>query len=521
LSRLGRIDPAVTISGAISVVLSVGWLVLQPPVPDLAAQSARTMPAASGIWWASWYGGVHTPGYSVLVPPIVRVLGLPAAGALATVVAVLLFARLTNGALRPRSAAAMFAVLAAANLFAGRITFAIGGAFALGALVAAFPPYGREPRTGRVVAAVALAIASSLASPVAGLFLGVAGAAVVLASPNRRRLGFLLVVAAAVPVLVIAVLFPDPGRMLFTRDALKPSFYASLGLIPTLYGRRQGLLRTGAVLSLVLVVGAYLVTSPIGSNAERLALLFGAPIAIGWSRMHRAALLLVLVPLIWWPERNLRQELVRAQDKSAQESYYEPLLDRLSLVGSGRLEVVDPRTHWSSDYVARRVPLARGWERQVDAARNPLFYGRAPLTAASYRAWLDDNAVSAVALPDAPLDFAATAEGRLVAGGLAYLRPVWHGQHWTLFQVERPLPVDDGVLTVTRLDGRGVTLHASAGGSGLVRVHWSPYLHVGQGGCVAKAAGDGEWTQVSVPAAGTYRLSAEFSPLARWRSGCS
>ena len=118
--------------------------------------------------------------------------------------------------------------------------------------------------------------------------------------------------------------------MLFTRDALKPSLYASLGLIPTLYGRRLGLLRTGAALSLVLVLGAYLVTSPIGSNAERLALLFAAPIAIGWSRLPRAALLLVLVPLIWWGERNVRQELVRSRDASAQESYYQPLIDRLS-----------------------------------------------------------------------------------------------------------------------------------------------------------------------------------------------
>jgi hypothetical protein len=478
------------------------------------------MPAAGGIWWASWYGGVHTPGYSVLVPPIVGVVGLAAAGAIATVIATLLFARLTSGALRPVLASVTFAVLAATNLFAGRITFAIGGAFALGALVTAFPRDDRTPSTGRVIAAAALAVASSLASPVAGLFLGVAGAALVLAAPNRRRLGLLLAVAAAVPVLVIAVLLPDPGRMLFTRDALKPSFYASLGLIPTLYGRRLGLLRTGAALSLLLVIGAYLVTSPIGSNAERLALLFGAPIAIGWSRLPRAALLLVLVPLIWWPERNVRQELVRAQDKSAQESYYQPLIDHLSVVGGGRLEVVDPRTHWSSDYVARRVPLARGWERQVDAARNPLFYGRAPLTDATYRAWLDDNAVSAVALPDAPLDFAATAEGRLVAGGLPYLRPVWHGQHWTLYEVERPRSVGDGVLTVTRLDGRGVTLHASGAGSGLVRVHWSPYLKVG-GGCVQKAPGDDEWTRVTVPRAGTYRLSAAFSPLARWRSSCS
>ena len=34
--------------------------------------------------------------------------------------------------------------------------------------------------------------------------------------------------------------------------------------------------------------------------------------------------------------------------------------------------------------------LARGWNRQADAERNPIFYDdETPLTAASYRAWLD------------------------------------------------------------------------------------------------------------------------------------
>ena len=36
--------------------------------------------------------------------------------------------------------------------------------------------------------------------------------------------------------------------------------------------------------------------------------------------------------------------------------------------------VVEPASHWSSAYLSARVPLARGWERQVDAAVNPQFY---------------------------------------------------------------------------------------------------------------------------------------------------
>ena len=100
--------------------------------------------------------------------------------------------------------------------------------------------------------------------------------------------------------------------MPFTRDALKPSLYASLGLIPSLYGRKARLLRWGAVGSLVLVLGAYLVTSPIGSNAERLALLWGLPVLLAYSPLPALAVALIAVPLVWWPERNLGQELRRS-----------------------------------------------------------------------------------------------------------------------------------------------------------------------------------------------------------------
>ena len=152
--------------------------------------------------------------------------------------------------------------------------------------------------------------------------------------------------------------------------------------------------------------------------------------------------------------------------------------------------------------------------------RNPLFYGRAPLTAATYRAWLDDNAMTRSRyLMRRWISLRRRRDGWSLAG-CRTCSPSGAARHWTLYRVERPRSVADGVLTVTRLDGRGVTLHASDAGSGLVRVHWSPYLKVAGGGCVQKAVGGDEWTRITVPRAGTYRLSAEFSPLARWRSGC-
>ena len=43
---------------------------------------------------------------------------------------------------------------------------------------------------------------------------------------------------------------------------------------------------------------------------------------------------------------------------------------------AGRIEVVPTQRHWETVYVAAEVPLARGWERQLDMGRNPLLLRR-------------------------------------------------------------------------------------------------------------------------------------------------
>jgi hypothetical protein len=468
-------------------------------VPDLAAQTARADTAGAVIYWTGWFGGVHTPGYSVLVPPLMHMLSVAFVGAVATVVSAVIFPGLLRGALRPMLAASAFTLLMFTNLLAGRITFAVGVALALGSL--------RLLAARRAWWAALPAVLSGLASPVAALFLGIVAAVLVLFAAGWRRQAFGLGVAATVPVIAVAVLFPDPGRMLFTRDALKPSFYASLGLIPSLYGRKARLARWGAVASLVLVLGAYLVTSPIGSNAERFALLWGLPILLAYSPLPAFAVVLVAFPLVWWAERNLGPELRRSRDPSASRSYYTPLLAELGKVwdGSRRVEVVDPRTHWSSAYVAEKIPIARGWERQIDNARNPIFYGRARLDAASYRQFLDEYAVGWVALPNAKLDFASVSEARLVRSGLGYLKPVWHDRDWTLYAVSRPKPLVSGSLVATSVGRTSVHLEApAAGASGVLQLHWSRWLQT-DNGTLRK---HGEWTYVQADRAGPVTVSA-------------
>ena len=92
--------------------------------------------------------------------------------------------------------------------------------------------------------------------------------------------------------------------------------------------------------------------------------------------------------------------------------------------------------HWEAAELAGHdgVSLARGWERQLDTRYAALFY-RPGLTASAYGAWLEENHVAYVALPDTSLDYAGRAEGALVAHGLPYLREVWRSRHWRLFEV--------------------------------------------------------------------------------------
>ena len=140
------------------------YLILHLRTGDLAAHLYRAdLFGREGftIWNGNWYGGHHTPAYSVLFPPLAHYLTPQVAGAIAAIAAAALFEPLARSQFGERGkwGALWFGVAVGVTLFTGRLPFLFGVAVGLGALLAL--------QRGRLWIAAVLAVACSLASPVA------------------------------------------------------------------------------------------------------------------------------------------------------------------------------------------------------------------------------------------------------------------------------------------------------------------------------------------------------------------
>jgi hypothetical protein len=454
---------------AIAIPLALAYLIWMPPAADLAAATYRSdLFARVGFalrdngWYAAH--GHYLLGYSLLSPALGALLGVRVPLALSAVAASILFGLIAErvfGLATGRVAAAVFALGFCVELLSGRVPYDLGFAIGLGSVLALM--------RGRLVFALALAILTSAASPVAGAFLGLAGLAVALADfrrhrrernqrgePGRPRLldafragsrqGVALTAAALLPIVVLALAFPEGGYEPFAPSAFWPPLAGVLLialLLPRgpLTPRVQRVVRVGAALYALVLIGSFAIKTPVGGNAARLGPELAAPLLAGvlWDR-RRGTLCLLAPLLIYWQFNTPIGDLsLVASDRSVQASYYTPLLSRLHGLSHDAPTIVEvplTATHWEATDLAGhdRVLLARGWERQLDTRYASLFY-RPNLTASAYRAWLLENRVRYVALPDARLDYAALAEGALVARGLPYLREVWRSGHWRLYRV--------------------------------------------------------------------------------------
>lgn len=518
--RGGRV---VAVSAASALVLAVLYLTLPATGSDLSAQVARAGffadhgPALVDL---RWYGGVHPWGYSLVSPPLMALLGVRPTGALTLLASATAFAALLvrTRVPRPLLGSLVGVLTIAGNLVSGRVTYALGVAFGLAALLALTLPAGSTGRARwtRAVLAGLAALLASAASPVAGLFVGLAGVALLLT--RRYADGLLLAVPAAAPLAVTGLLFGEGGWMNISRADTLHAVVTSL-LVAVLVAYRP--VRVGALLSAAGVLAAALLHTPVGLNATRLVVMFALPVLAAAATLPRrlterraagaVALAALLAAVCWWQPPVVSADLASADDPTADPAYFAPLRAELDRRGvTGRVEVPPTRNYWEAAHLGE-VPLARGWLRQADIARNPLFFTTVPgasgtgvpLTADSYRAWLAENAVQYVAVPDVELSWVGRPEAELVRAGLPYLTEVWSGPHWRLYAVADPTPLVGAPGELVRQDAATMTFRAPGPGPVPVRVRHDRWLTVTGG---ATLAPDGEWTTVTVPRAGTYTL---------------
>lgn len=499
------------------VVLAVGstcalallWIVFLPTLgTDLSAQIARADFASRyphAAYDFSWYGGVYPAAYSVVAPYVFAVFGTRITAAAAAVVCAgvvaLLFHR--HGATRPRAAALWAAFAVWTGLLAGRATFTLGLASAVCAVAVADSE--RIPPAPRWFAAGILSVLAGLLSPVAGLFIGVAAAALFLT--GRRAEGLVLGGTAVVPLAVTAVLFGAGGVQPITVLNLLPTLIAA-GLVFFMVPKGSRVIRVATVIYAVGVLATWVVPNALGSNVERLGLLLIGPLIIGTAQRRKWPIAMVAALAVIWQVADPVRDIAHGDPPVTATADTEALVDQLVArhVDRSRLEAVPQYGHWEAQQLAGVVPLARGWERQIDTQRNALFYSGV-LTPDEYHDWLRHNAVGYVAISVGPTDYAAAAEAVIVRSGQPWLRPVWRDGHWALYRVLGSEPLASAPATVQSTTPERITLRMPAAGRTTVRVHWSSFLRANGGGQLRRS---GEWTALRVPAAGTYTLAAPY-----------
>jgi hypothetical protein len=522
---------------------------------DLAAQDAwaefvgRHPDSAYNL---AWYGGMHPVSYSVVSPYVMHMIGVRTtmmlAGTASAGLLALILTRCRRTVREPLwpALAGVYGLLC--NALSGRVTFGLGVLFALGAVAAVFcwPRKWAERRWAKAAVAAPLAGLATASSPVAGLFLGVIAAALFLS--GRRPGAYALGLAPAAVVGLSAWLFPFSGTQPMKLGSAWLPFVFGVA-IAVLVPKRWKTVRLAAAVYALGVFLTWAVDSQVGTNVTRLVMLFGGAVllaAVPYAAprtCHWYAVLLAFVGLNAWITVNSVNDIVRTTPVAAWNRELAPLVDQLQKAGAdrGRVEVVPASSHRESSAFPSYVNLARGWNRQADLERNPLFYDDT-LTADSYREWLERWAVHYVVLPADKPDSGGEDEAKLVGEGLPYLHQIWGDANWRLFEVDAPTQLVSGPATVVRAGADQLVIDVREPGRVLVRIPHSPWLGLVDGagkaveppqetfaskaratgspkeyantaGCLYKAAPDAAgdiWTELLAPAPGEYRVAAKY-----------
>ena len=494
-------------------MLAAVYLLVDPPSADLAAQTYRTglfERAGFVVFDLGWYGGHHNPAYSILFPPLAAWFGPRLVGAAAAVAAAWAFERIVGRrSTAARVAALWFATATMVSLVTGRLTFALGLALALLAVLA----LARERLVWCGVAGAAGGAGLAGGGRVPGAAAGGVGDHHAPLGRRRRAAGG---VDRARGGAVAAV---PRGRLVPVHRSARSGrrSRARCWSSAVLWRSAPPVLRLGLVFYVLLLIVSGAISSPMGGNAVRLGAILAGPLAalLLWDDRRRL-LALVALPFLYWQVSAPIDDVWRAaRDPSVHASYYDGLLrylhDRERAEGPFRIEIPFTDNHWESARVAPTVPLARGWERQLDRKVNALFY--------------DDGALTPAALPRVAgrqrgaLRRAGRRAGRLLGGrgGGARARRAARScarsgttTHWRVFAVRGATPLADGGARVTRMAPDAVDLTVPRAGAYVVRVRFTPYWRTSRAARASAPADPGDdasWTRVTTRAAGPVRAA--------------
>jgi hypothetical protein len=520
ISRLVSPRREALLAGALACAVAAVLVAFAPESGDAPAHLYRTLLVKEGVlvWDNLWYGG-HYPlaSYSLLYYlPAALVGNLPLVFA-AVVLSAAFFASLVErewGA-AGRWPARVFGILAAGPIFVGTYSYALGLAAGLGALCAL-------QRGRRWVAAGAAALTLGF-SPLAFMFLCLVLLALFLVRGRlgRSALAFGAVIAGIAAVQLVAlVLFPSSGSYPFR--ALE------LGAVLTVTALGAALARgarLGAPLAAFFLVWGsasvimFEVATPIGENLTRLRslvfpLMLLTAFVAHFSPRWLAALALS-VALAYNVAPYAAPAIEGADMRPAHRAFWGLAIEFLeSSSPNYRVEVVPTFDHWEAYWLpSAGIPLARGWYRQIDMARNQLFYHR-PLDAPSYRDWLRRMGVRFVVLPQTRLgQKGEEREAALLRSGRSGLRAVFMDGNVTIYELPNPDPIltGPGSPRVTRFDHSGVAGRLTKPGTFALKIRFTRYWKIRAGSfCVER--GTGGMTRIRATRPGRFALGVPENP---------
>ena len=496
-------------------------LLLAPPAQDLAAHVYRATLVDQGVvlWDNYWYAGDYPfVSYSVLAPVLAAVVGVAplllasttASGGLFALIA----AREWEG--DARWPARAFAAAAALPLLPGLDAYALGVPLLLGAVAAL--------QRGHRVLALACAALTLLASPLAFVFLLGVVASIALSGRCDRRaaiaVGAGLGALAALEAVIALLLFPSTGVYPFLIWHLLAVSALAIGGMLLAYRDRATrpiawLLCAWAVSSLA----SYLVANPIGDNLARLRYaVFPLILLLAVRRrQRRIATVVAIAALLYAATPDLIQVTQQADARSANSRAWAPTVAFLHrhLPLGARAEVVPTSARWEAYYLpSRGIPLARGWYRQTDLARNALLYARS-VAPAAYRRWLARTAVQYVVLTPFPLDdHGAAAEASLLRSGRSGLRVAWRRAGFTIYATRQRARLITGVAgaRLTAFKHERIAGTVRRAGLDTLKVSYSPYWRAtGAATCVVRSRNG--MSVVEFDRAGAFTLSITRDPI--------